>query len=164
LSWRASSRASMVGSSISSKNTWMKRSPSSSELSAPPQRYSVAGSAAWISSSRRAGSHSQLCRESRRSPAVPALLAPRRRQSQRTAQGTGPRHRCMPGPAGKHSGDRGLPGASTAGDQHCAHRYLSSANPEGGATSLRSHAGDGWPDVNRRGHPKDIHPIWPGSR
>ena len=54
----------MVGSSISSRNTLVKRSASSSSLSAPPQTYSVAGAAARISSSRRAGFHAQLCWES----------------------------------------------------------------------------------------------------
>lgn len=39
----ASSRASIVGSSISSRNTWVKRSASPSSFAAPPQTYSVAG-------------------------------------------------------------------------------------------------------------------------
>jgi hypothetical protein len=55
-------------------------------------------------------------------------------------------------PPGKHGGDRGLPGASTAGNQHCAHRCLSSAIPEA-AQRVCGPAGDGWTDVNRRGHP-----------
>ena len=91
----------MVASSISSKNTWVNRSASSSSLSAPPQTYSVAGAAARISSSRRAGSKPSYAGKARQSP---ALLAPppRRRQGQRTAQETGRRHhQCMPGPAGQ---------------------------------------------------------------
>ena len=39
-------------------------------------------------------------------------------------------------PPGKHLGDRGLPGPGTTGDQHCAHRCLSSASPGSGATSF----------------------------
>jgi hypothetical protein len=39
-------------------------------------------------------------------------------------------------PAGKHGGDCGLPGGGTARDQHCAHRCLSSASPEGGANEF----------------------------
>jgi hypothetical protein len=59
-------------------------------------------------------------------------------------------------PPGKHGGDRGLPGASTAGNQHCAHRCLSSAIVKA-AQRVCGPAGDGWTDVNRRGHPADIH-------
>jgi Activator of Hsp90 ATPase homolog 1-like protein len=42
----------------------VKRSASSSSLAAPPQTYSVAGPAARITSSRRAGFQAQLCRAS----------------------------------------------------------------------------------------------------
>ena len=42
----------------------MKRSASSSSFAAPPHTYRVAGAAVRISTSRRAGSHAQLCRES----------------------------------------------------------------------------------------------------
>ena len=67
----------------------------------PPQRYSVAGAAARISSSRRAGSLSQRCRESQAKPGCSGSPAAATPSSQRTAQGTGlRRHRCMPDPAG----------------------------------------------------------------
>jgi hypothetical protein len=119
----ASSRASIVGSSISSRNTWVKRSASSSSFAAPPQTYSVAGAAVRISTSRRAGSHSQLCWASQ------------------AKSGTDGSSTTLP----SESTDRasiGSPSASTDARLRrasTAHRCLSSASREGGANeSVRS--------------------------
>ena len=132
----------------------MKRSASSSSLSAPPQTYSAAG-AAGPDQFVQAG----------RIPCPAVLGKPGKVRLFRlfdhvAGSVNGPREqRVVVGiddcqaPAGKRGGDRGLPGAGTACDLDSAHRCLSSASSDGWRKRVCDPARTGAPQRSLVPHP-----------